>query len=124
MANPLVERLKTLESTEKFRGATEEQQLGVRQKFVARHLETDLKFLALSEDKQTAVRDKFLNRPFPKPPITASRAVDVALQAITGATDPRLAAFPVAQAVNIASEIISGDRIQPLQTNSRNLIHR
>ena len=113
MANPLVERLKTLESTEKFRGATEEQQLGVRQKFVAKHLETDLKFLALSEDKQTAVRDKFINRPFPKPPITASRSVDVALQAITGATDPRLAAFPVAQAVNIASEIISGGGILP-----------
>ncbi len=113
MANPLVDRLKALESRDKFRGATEEQQRGVRQKFVDKHLETDLKFLALPEDAQQRVRDNFLNRPFPKPPITASRSVDVALQAITGATDPRLAAFPVAQAVNIASEIISGGGILP-----------
>lgn len=113
MANVLVERLKALESRDKFRGATEEQQRGVRQKFVAKHLETDLKFLALPGEAQQRVRDKFLNRPFPKPPITAARSVDVALQAITGATDPRLAAFPVAQAVNIASTIISGGGILP-----------
>jgi len=94
MANPLVERLKTLENTPKFRGATREQQVGVREKFVGRFLEEDLKFQSLPGQQKDTIRDKFLNRPFPGPPITASRAAEVAIQSVSGLPDAVLGSIP------------------------------
>ncbi len=113
MASPLAEELNEIEATDVFRGSTEEEQRGMRQRFVAESLEVDATFSELPEDLQNQVRDEFLHRPFPKPPITAARAAEVAIQSVTGLPS-QLAAIvpgvaPVLGGASLASRAIAGD---------------